>query len=135
VAGSYPVHIQVPSNSGRVDLFHVGRSDFTMTTTPHLGATVSFQVFGEPGRDAYLLSSPHVSAPGLTVPAWGTLHLDPAGLSIRPVGVIGPDGSATTTWTLPSDPALLGVSHYYQGLTDSAGRRLTWDWLVVTNLP
>jgi hypothetical protein len=57
-SGSRPVHVELPSIGGRVDLFRVGGSDFAMRTVPKIGSTVTFEVFGQPGRKAYVLDSP-----------------------------------------------------------------------------
>ncbi|MBK7642953.1 MAG: hypothetical protein IPJ19_07865 [Planctomycetes bacterium] len=134
-AGSRPVHAELPSIGGRVDLFHMGRSDFRMRTVPAVGSSVTFEVFGVPGRQAWLLDSPDMLDPPQLFPNWGALHLDLATLHLTPIGTIGPSGSRTLDVALPSDPLLIGSSHYYQGFTNDPVRRLTHDWLVVTLLP
>lgn len=134
-AGSRPMHAGLPGIGGRVDLFTLGRSDFSMATVPRIGNTVTFEVFGQPGRVAYLLSCPSVVEPGIYYPGWGTLHLDLATLSSTRMGVIGPSGSRTLDVNLPADPSLIGASRYFQGFTTDPARRLTLDWLVVTYLP
>ncbi len=134
-AGSRLVHSELPGNGGRVDLYHMGRSDFRMRTVPAIGNTVSFEVFGMPGRLAYLLDSPILADPPLVFPGWGALHLDLATLHLTPMGTIGPVGSRTVDVTLPADPLQIGTSHYYQGFTTDPVRKLTRDWLVVTLLP
>ncbi|MCK6449022.1 MAG: hypothetical protein L6Q99_21715 [Planctomycetes bacterium] len=133
--GSRPVHAQLPSIGGRVDLFRMGGSDFTMTTVPAIGSTVTFEIFGQPGRKASLLDSPAMVDPPIAFQAWGLLHLQPSAMTLTPAGVIGPSGSRTITWTLPSDPSWIGTSHYFQGFTNDPKRMLTRDWLVVTYLP
>ncbi len=134
-AGSRPMHAQLPGLGGRVDLIRMDPADFAMTTVPAIGNTVTFEVFGRPGRNAYLLESPNMVEPALAFPGWGLLHLDMAGLTLTPMGVIGPAARRTIDRTLSADPLLIGTSRYFQGFTNNPKRRLTRDWVVMTLLP
>ena len=133
-AASKAVHGNELGHGGRVDLLHLGGLDLALDGTPSIGTSVTFTVYGTPGAPARLLDSTGLAPTPLVLPGIGTLYLDPAALSVTTIGRIRAHGSACTELAIPNDPALVGVSHYFQGRTHRPDR-LTDYWLVVTFLP
>lgn len=134
VAGSKAVHANTFGNGGRIDLLDVGNEDFALRTVPHVGALLSFDLYGQPNKTSILLQS-LAEAPTPTVfPGVGTLYIRRNTMVFLPHGTTDGTGFATGTLQLGSNPALIGTSLYYQGYTVGP-RKLTNDWVKATILP
>jgi WD40 repeat protein len=134
VAASKAVHANSLGSGGRIDLVDAGGEDVFLRGSPRLGASVTVEVHGTPGRSAFLLTSLGQAANPFTYPGIGTLYIDRATLTIGPLGTIPAGGVVSMALTLPANPALLGQPLYYQGL-EALPRRLTSDWVKATLLP
>ncbi len=134
VAGSKAVHANTFGNGGRIDLLDAGNEDFALRTVPHVGALLSFDLYGQPNKTSILLQS-LAEAPTPTVfPAVGTLYIRRNTMVFLPHGTTDGTGFATGTLQLGSSPSLIGTSLYYQGYTVGP-RKLTNDWVKATILP
>ena len=67
-------------------------------------------------------------------PNVGTLHLQRWTMTMIPISDTDATGFTYYEYQLPSDPASIGTTVYFQGLATSP-RRLTRDWAQVTLLP
>jgi hypothetical protein len=134
IAGSKAVHANTFGNGGRLTLLDNGDEDFALQTVPHVGATLQFDLYGLPLKQAVLLRANGESNPPKFFGLIGTLYIQRSTLQFLPLSPTDGTGFASGTTTLGASPALIGTSLYYQGLT-LAPRRLTKDWVKVTILP
>ncbi len=70
----------------------------------------------------------------IPLPPFGTLRLAPATLIPVAVGALDPDGRASVSFAVPANPALLGVSVYWQTLVASPARLTNLEVTTFTNL-
>ena len=134
VAGSKAVHANTFGNGGRITLLDNGNEDFALRTVPHVGALLSFDLYGLPNKTSVLLQSNAEATPPKLFPGVGTLYIKRNTMQLLVHGTTDGTGFATGTLQLGSSPALIGTSLYYQGLTLQP-RRLTNDWVKATILP
>jgi hypothetical protein len=134
VSGSKAVHANTFGNGGRINLLDLGLEDFAVHNVPHLGATLSFEVFSGPNRPTNLLASLAELNPPQNYPGIGFLFIDRATMTFHSLGTTDPSGHATGNFTLPSAAGFLGTSMYFQGMVFHP-RKLTRDWVKTTIVP
>jgi len=134
VAGSKAVHANTLGNGGRVDLVDAGGEDFVLRGTPSLGATVEYRLYGTVGKPALVMTALALQKPPVNYAGIGTLYIDRATLTFASMGNVLPQGYASHSVVLGSDPALVGKSFFNQGLL-LGPRTLSKDWLKMTVLP
>jgi hypothetical protein len=128
---SKSVHANVSGQGGSITLYQVGAVDLRMQGVPHAGENVSFQLSGTPGAHARLLYAPNAASQPTVFPGVGTLYLDRPTTLSQPLGTVGLNGLAQSSFALPST---VGTTWYFQGFS-TAPRTLSDDWLAVTLLP
>lgn len=80
------------------------------------GGSVSLTSRGTAGDGYLLLWSPTAPATPAHLPPWGYLYLEPLFLAVLPVaGTLGPGGTAVDTYGIPNNPALSGITTFFQG--------------------
>ena len=97
-----------------IDLY--GVPPYTMFTSgsPKIGGTIELDATGRQGDDDWLFVS---TGPGnFPFHPWGTFGIDLAHFVLLNLGQVGPTGAATVTGTIPNDPALVGLSVWFQSL-------------------
>ena len=131
VASRYPAN---DTNTASVELYEFGGEDLVVRGRPSIGSTVEFELHATPGASAFLLSSPRLAATPLEIAGVGTLVLGRSLLETSSLGVVSLSGIATHDLALANDPALVGRTTWYQGLT-TGPRTLSRDWIQLTILP
>ncbi len=134
VAGSKAVHANLLSGGGTVDLYSLGVEDFVASTTPRLGTRVTFELWGASNSPARLLMAPEPAKTPLLFPPYGVLYLNRTMLSILPMPATDAQGYTFRQYQLPSNPAMIGATLWFQGLTTQP-RRFTQDYVQLTILP
>lgn len=134
VAARSPRHLGDGLNYTGVELYEFGGEDLVARGRPSIGTTVDFEFHSTPGANAFLLSSPRLAANPLEISGAGTLVLGRTLLESTDLGIVPPSGVATHSLALANDPALVGRTTWYQGLT-TFPRRLSRDWVQLTVLP
>lgn len=80
------------------------------------GGTLEVTSLGDAGDPYVVFWSPVLLPAPLSVPTWGDLFLDPLAMASLPVGgVVGPGGTATDSYAIPDNPALSGLTTWFQG--------------------
>jgi hypothetical protein len=133
-AAGKALHANQAGAGGRILLYDVGGQDLRLRRTPSIGHSVAAELHGTPGLKAWLLRSDALSVPPIFSPGLGTLYIDRETMTILPMGVIPASGVASLGLPLPNNPALIGRSFYFQGMT-SVPRLLTETWIKMTVLP
>jgi len=121
-------HANVLSATGDVRLFDTGERDLQVLGVPRVGGTLHLAARA-PGATAVLMLEGTPSAGPIFVPGVaGVLHLRRTGISVVRLRTDA-SSRADFTWSIPSDPALVGTTRHFQaafrlptGLT--LGRRL-----------
>ena len=123
-----------PAGGRQLDPIHVGGDELEVRGLPRSGSSVDLVVHGQPGGNASVL----VSDRALDVPAilgtTGALWLPRHALRRIRIGVVEAAGTATGSFTIPAETALLGHTHCLQGLVRST-QHLTTNWVPLTVLP
>ena len=92
-------------------------------STPRAGVPLTLELYGAPGG-AWLLGV--AGAPAIQpLPPFGTLRLDPGSLTLPAAGSLDGDGTAAATFAVAPNPALVGLTLYWQAAVDSPTLRLT----------
>ncbi len=134
VVGTKAVHANLLAGGGTVDLYSSSDEDFVAVGTPSIGRKVDFEFWGAPNSPARLLLAPSPALSPTTFGAMGVLHLNRTQLSILPMSRTNSAGHARGEYQLPPDPALIGRTLWFQGLTTSP-RRFSLDFVQLTILP
>lgn len=134
VVGTKSVHANLFAGGGTVDLYSSKDEDFSAVGTPSIGRKVDFALWGAPNSPARLLLSPSAAQTPNSFGQMGVLYLNRTQLSILPMSSTGASGQARGEYQLPPDPALIGRTLWFQGLTTSP-RRFTLDFVQLTILP
>ncbi len=79
---------------------------------PRVGKSLTLEIIGRPREPWILLSA--AGRASLPRPPYGTLFLDPATTSVMASGQTGPEGRARFGTSIPDDPALVGMTIYWQ---------------------
>jgi hypothetical protein len=132
--GTKAVHANLLAGGGTVDLYANGDEDFAAVGTPSIGRKVDFEMWGAPNSPARLLLAPHAATNPFPVGALGVLYLERDELSVLPMPDTGPHGFSTGEFQVPLDPALIGTTLWFQGMT-TIPRRFTGDFVRLTILP
>jgi len=97
-----------------IDLYGVPPFTLMASGTAQIGGNLSLEATGKSGDDTWLFLS---SGPGsLPFPPWGTLGVDLSHFLLLHTGSIGAEGTATIGGTIPNDPALVGLSTWFQSV-------------------
>jgi len=134
VIGRKAVHANLLSGGGSIDLYSTEDEDFFASGTPSIGRKVDFELWGAPNSPARLLVAPNPSTNLFPIGQMGVLYLKRNELSIRPMSATDSSGFARGDFQLPLDPALIGTTFWFQGLT-TVPRRFTQDFVQITILP
>lgn len=110
-------HAEQGHTTSSMKLYDLGGDDLSLSGTPSLGSTLSFDLYGTPGASAWLLSSAGLLPVPLPVANAGNLLLDPNTMVLLPIGDVDGDGVLTRQLDLPSDGVLLGLKLFVQGAT------------------
>ncbi|MEW6745455.1 MAG: hypothetical protein AB1486_22105 [Planctomycetota bacterium] len=90
----------------------------------HPGGTLEYSLRGEPQASFTIFFSPALDR--LPHPYFGVLELDPRYLFVFAAGVLLSNGLAAGSFTIPSDPAIVGWRIGWQAfLVETARPRLT----------
>lgn len=134
VVGAKAVHANLLGGGGSVDFYAIGAEDFVAVGTPSIGRKVDFELWGAPNSPARLLMSPFPATNPLPIGAMGVLYLRRSDLTIRTMPPTDSVGYTRGELLLPLDPATIGTTLYFQGLT-TAPRRFTNEYVQLTVLP
>jgi|GEM_PF-738453 len=134
VVGTKAVHANLLAGGGTVDLYSSNDEDFVAVGTPSIGRKVDFEFWGAPNSPARLLRAPSPALSPSSFGAMGVLHLNRTQLSIVPMSATNSAGHARGEYQLPPDPALIGRTLWFQGMTTSP-RRFSLDFVQLTILP
>ncbi|MGH7150706.1 MAG: FG-GAP repeat domain-containing protein, partial [Planctomycetota bacterium] len=99
---------------------------------PRAGKPLTLDVRG-PASGTWLLAASAGSA-SLPLPPFGTLRLLPSTLFIVAGGVLDPQGRADVSFLVPANPALVGLSFYWQAVVGPPPRFTNLEVTTVTNL-
>ncbi|MCY2959440.1 MAG: hypothetical protein NTY35_04680 [Planctomycetota bacterium] len=134
VVGRKAVHANTLAGGGSVDLYSNGDEDFVAVGTPSIGRKVDFELWGAPNSPARLLLAPHPSTNLFPIGSIGVLYLRRSELTILPMPMTDSVGYSRGEYQLPLDPAAIGTTLWFQGLT-TAPRRFSRDFVQLTILP
>ena len=97
-----------------IDLYGVPPFTLMASGTAQIGGNLALEATGKLGDDTWLFLS---SGPGsLPFPPWGTFGVDLSHFLLLHTGSIGAAGTATISSAIPNDPALIGLSTWFQSL-------------------
>ncbi len=134
VAGSKSAHANLLTGGGTVDHYSNGDEDFAAVGTPSIGRKVDFQMWGAPNSPARLLRAPNPATNPFPIGGMGVLYLQRTNMTVLAMPTTGAHGFSTVEYQIPPDPALIGTTLWFQGLTTSP-RRFTDDFVQLTILP
>lgn len=134
VVGTKAVHANVLAGGGSVDLYSSNDEDFTAVGTPSIGRKVDFDLWGAPNSPARLLLAPNPAQTPNSFGLVGVLFLNRTQLTILPMPFTDATGHSQGEFQLPPDPAFVGTTMWFQGMTTSP-RRFTLDYVQLTILP
>lgn len=134
VVGVKSVHANLLAGGGSIDLYSTADEDFVAVGTPSIGRKVDFELWGAPNSPARLLLAPHPANNLFPIGAMGVLYLRRTELTILPMPATDSVGYTRGEYQLPLDPAIVGTTLWFQGLTTSP-RRFTQDYVQLTILP
>ncbi|MBL8861560.1 MAG: hypothetical protein JNK02_06065 [Planctomycetes bacterium] len=134
LVGVKSVHANVLAGGGAVDLYSTRPEDFVASGVPSVGRKVDFDLWGAPNSAARLLLSPLPATDLTPFGSWGVLYLNRTQLSILPMSATDATGHARGELQLAPDPATIGTTLWFQGLTLEP-RRFTADFAAVQILP
>ncbi len=134
VVGTKSVHANVLAAGGSIDLYAYAPEDFRARGTPSAGRKVDFDLWGSASAPARLMVAPQAAAAPIVFPSYGILYLRRDVVTLFPMGTTDAAGYATAEFQLSPDPATIGTSLYFQGLT-VVPRRFSRHWLKLTVLP
>jgi hypothetical protein len=97
-----------------IDLYGVPPYTLFTSGSPQIGGTIELDATGRQGDDDWLFVS---TGPGsVPFPPWGTFGIDLSHFVLLNLGQVGPTGAATIVGAIPNDPALIGLSVWFQSL-------------------
>ncbi len=128
------VHANTVASGGRIEVFEIGASDFTMSGLPSIGSTVEFTFEARTGKSAALFYAPRLAGTPTVIPTVGTLRFNQDEISSTPMGIIPAGDKITSEFEIPNNVALIGSTLYFQGFA-SAPRSLSKGWVAMTILP
>lgn len=132
--GTKSAHANLLTGGGTVDLYSNGDEDFAAIGTPSIGRKVDFQLWGPSFSPARLLRAPNPATNPFPIGGLGVLYLQRDSMSVLPMPTTGPHGFSTVEYQIPPDPALIGTTLWFQGLT-TAPREFTQNFVQLTILP
>ncbi|MCI0587422.1 MAG: VCBS repeat-containing protein [Planctomycetes bacterium] len=123
----------VGAGSGFVERIYTNLSrQLAWRGIPRAGKLQVLDLWG-PGNGTWLLAASAGSA-SVPVPSVGTLRLLPSTLFIVAGGTLDPQGRADVSFPVPANPALVGLSLYWQALVGPPLRFTNLEIATVTNL-
>ncbi|HKB15562.1 MAG TPA: FG-GAP-like repeat-containing protein, partial [Planctomycetota bacterium] len=99
---------------------------------PRIGKPLGLDLFG-PGSGLWILGTSFAPA-NIPLPPFGTLRLDPVTLFIVGGAALDPQGHASLSLLVPSSPALVGLSVYWQAVVGPPFLLTNLEITTVTNL-
>ena len=127
------VHASSGYTATFVQLYDVGGADLALHGVPAIGGPLTADVYGPAGATAVLLAAAGLASPPIVGGA-GTLYLDPDTLGVVALATVGAGGIGQLGLTIPSAPALVGLTLFLQGAT-LAPASLGHTTLQLTLLP
>jgi len=99
---------------------------------PSVGKALTFDVYG-PAWGAWFLAF-SLGTANLPIPPFGTLRLDPSQTHQVFASLLDAQGRASITYAVPSSPALVGATVYWQAIVASPARFTNLEITTLTNL-
>jgi hypothetical protein len=106
-------HANVLSATGDVRLFDTGERDLQVLGTPRVGGTLHLAARAPGATGVLMLEGTPARHPILVPGVGGALLLRRSGIAVVRVRTDA-SGRADFTWSIPSDPSLVGTTRYYQ---------------------
>lgn len=133
-AAAKAVHANLYAGGGRIDVYSFEDEDFVAQGVPTLGDKVRFKMSGAPNSSSRLLIAPAPANVPFQFPSVGLLYLNRFLMYSQAIGSTDASGSLQYDFQLTNDPAAIGTTLCFQGLT-TYPRRLTQSWVQLSILP
>jgi hypothetical protein len=99
---------------------------------PRIGKPLRMDLRGPSWGTWFLAFS--LGSANLSIPPFGVLRLDPANLNLAASGLLDSQGRAFISFSVPSNPALIGATAVWQALVTSPARFTNLEITTLTNL-
>lgn len=97
-----------------IDLYGIPPYTMFLSGSPKIGTNLELDATGKQGDDDWLFIS--TGAGNFPFPPWGTFGIDLTHFILVSVGKVGATGAATVSGPIPNDPAIVGLTVWFQSL-------------------